>query len=40
MGLLCVWCPLMNWEKGNLHWERGILHRECHFWGTVDILWN
>lgn len=40
MALLCVWCPLMNWEKGNLHWERGILHRECHFWGTVDILWN
>lgn len=35
-----MWCPLMNWEKGNLHWERGILHRECHFWGTVDILWN
>lgn len=29
----------MNWERGNLHWERGNLHRECHSWGTVEILW-
>lgn len=22
-----------------MNWDRGNLHRECHFWGTVEILW-